>query len=122
MANIVRHRVAVASSDGEFVDEHFGNALYYQVYDEGPGGEWSLIETRKVSAGCGAESGCGGVGCSLAERLFDCEAIFVLRIGPSAAAGAIAAGLRVFEAGGPVDDMLDYVAANGLLDVTGTVS
>ena len=104
MASIVRHRVAVASSDGEFVDEHFGNALYYQVYDEAPGGEWSLIETRKVSAGCGA------------------EAIFVLRIGPSAAAGAIAAGLRVFEAGGPVDDMLDYVAANGLLDVTGTVS
>ncbi len=121
MAKEEQHRVAVASSDGDYVDEHFGNALYYQIFDEHDG-DWSFVETRKVSPSCGfAEEGCGKVGCLLSERLFDCEAIFVLRIGESAAYGAIAAGLRVFEAAGPVDDVLAYVSKQGLLTSVGSV-
>lgn len=120
MTDTKRHRVAVASSDGDYVDEHFGNALYYQVYDEVEG-SWSFVGTRKVRPSCGGAGGCGGMECLLSEKLFDCDAIFVLKIGPSAAEGAMAAGLRVFEAGGPVDDVLDYVATNGILDVAGTV-
>jgi predicted Fe-Mo cluster-binding NifX family protein len=115
-----QHRVAVASSDGDYVDEHFGNALYYQIYDERDN-DWSFIETRKVRPGCGGADGCGGLGCQLAERLSDCEAIFVLRIGETAAAGAIAAGLRVFEAAGPVDDVLTYVSEKGFLETIGAV-
>ncbi|MCH4180306.1 MAG: hypothetical protein LKG13_00420 [Atopobiaceae bacterium] len=112
--------MAVASSNGDYVDEHFGNALYYQVYDS-DGHGWSFVETRKSRPGCGGPGGCGGGACLLSETLADCEAVFVLRIGPSAAVSAARAGLRVFEAGGPVDDMLDYVFANGLLDDTGEV-
>lgn len=80
-------RIAVTTSNGEKVDQHFGKATRFDVYDL-EGDEMKLVETREVA------SYCSGEGLSVAnhkfspdrfskvkEKLVDCEKIYTMKIG-----------------------------------------
>jgi predicted Fe-Mo cluster-binding NifX family protein len=97
------YRVAFASMDGSSVDQHFGSARFFQVYDI-DGSEYHHVEARKPEAKC--QGHCEGGFDHLLEALSDCDAIFVNRIGQSAAEFMIGHGKRVFEAAGPVDAII----------------
>lgn len=109
-------RIALASIDGTYVDQHFGSARIFQVFDV-TGDSWTLVESRRTSALC--QGSCEGGFEHLLEALGDCDAVFVSRIGPSAAAFMIGHGKRVFEAAGPVEDMLEEIISQGTLDEQG---
>lgn len=95
-------RVAFASIDGGTINEHFGSARYWQIYDIDETA--TFIETRKTAAKC--QGHCEGGFDHILEAVGDCEAIFVSKIGPSAAAFMISRGKRVFEAMGEVEELI----------------
>ncbi|GHV20164.1 hypothetical protein FACS18949_01330 [Clostridia bacterium] len=102
-------RVAVASIDGTYVDQHFGSARYWQVYDLNPGA--SHAATRATEAKCGGNCE-GGFG-HILEALSDCDAVFVRKIGQGAAAFMMEHGKRVFEAEGEVEELLAEFSEEG---------
>jgi nitrogen fixation protein NifX len=86
-------RIAFATTDGVMVDEHFGRAGRFAIYEMTAGG-YSFLETRKFAGGRDAEiEGTKGMGRihddkveSKVESLKDCKIIYLTEIGgPSAA-------------------------------------
>jgi predicted Fe-Mo cluster-binding NifX family protein len=106
----MKYRVAFASIDGTAVDQHFGSARYWQIYDISE--EETFIETRKSAAKC--QGHCDGGFEHLLKLLDDCDAIFVLKIGQSAAAFMLAKGKRVFEAVGAIEEIIAQLLMGAL--------
>lgn len=109
------YRVAFAST-GEYIDQHFGSARYFQVYDI-EGSEYSHIATRQTAAKC--QGNCEGGFEHLLEALHDCDVVFVGKIGQSAAAFMIGHGKRVFEASGEVEEIIAQIIEGNLLEELG---
>lgn len=105
-------RIGLASIDGAYVDQHFGSARYWQIYDVD--GEGVFVETRKTKPTCNGH--CEGGFAAQLEVLADCDALFVSKIGEGAAMTMLQKGKRVFEAAGPVEDIVDAVVEQGLLE------
>jgi predicted Fe-Mo cluster-binding NifX family protein len=95
-------RIAFAST-GEYIDQHFGSARFYQVYDLTDGG-YEYVCMRRTDANC--QGHCEGGFDKILETLDDCEAIFVAKIGEGAASYVISKGKRVFEARGALEEIL----------------
>ncbi|MFV0412829.1 MAG: NifB/NifX family molybdenum-iron cluster-binding protein [Oscillospiraceae bacterium] len=106
-------RIAFASTNGDYVDQHFGSARYFQIF-EVEGESSKLVETRTAQPQC--QGSCEGGFEGLLQTLADCDAVFVLKIGQGAAAYMISHGKRVFEAYGLVDEILQQLAASNLLE------
>ncbi len=106
-------RIAFASTDGAYIDQHFGSARFFQIYDL-DGAVYEPVESRQTKAYC--QGNCEGGFDHLYEALKDCDAVFVLKIGQGAAAYMIGRGKRVFEAYGAVDEILEQVLAGNLLE------
>lgn len=92
-------RIGFASSDGINVDEHFGHAKYWEIYDIGD--EAVEIGSRIVHSGCNCHD--TSLLDETLEELSDCKALFVARIGEVAAAYLMQKGVRVFEAAGNIE-------------------
>jgi nitrogen fixation protein NifX len=106
-------RIAFASTDGTWVDQHFGSARYFQIFDLNEEA-CDFVEARRTESYC--RGNCEGGFEHLLKALNDCDAIFVVKIGQGAAAFMISQGKRVFEAYGPVKDILDKLLKEGLLE------
>lgn len=102
------YRLAFAGT-GEYVDQHFGAARCFQVYDI-EGGAYKYVETRETEAG--RQGGFERV----FETLKDCDMVFACQVGPSAAAFMAAKGKRVFEAAGAVEEIIAQIVEKKLLD------
>jgi nitrogenase molybdenum-iron protein alpha/beta subunit/MoaA/NifB/PqqE/SkfB family radical SAM enzyme len=98
-------RVAVASRSGVVVDQHFGDADQFYIY-ESDGVSARLIETRRAPGGgrscdrCGgnttrAEPKSGRIAVAL-ETVADCKAVVAVRIGVSPAKQLARKGIAVF--------------------------
>jgi len=107
------YRIAFAST-GDFIDQHFGSARCFQVYDLADGGNNVYVETRPAQAKC--QGHCEGGFDILLQILLDCDAVFVSRIGQSAAEFMISHGKRVFEASGKIEDILAELKEEKILD------
>lgn len=105
-------RVAFASTDGCYIDQHFGNARIFQVFDISEA-SYEIVESRRSEANC--RGNCEGGFDSLLCALEDCDAVFVLKIGEGAAAFMIGHGKRVFEAQGPVEEIMEQIIEGDLL-------
>jgi len=109
----VGYRIAFAST-GEYIDQHFGSARYFQIYDFADNGNHKHVETRRPEAKY--QVNCEGGFDHLLQALIDCDAVFVSRIGQSAAAFMISHGKRVFEASGKVEDILTKLTKEKILE------
>jgi len=82
-------RIAVTTSNGEKVDQHFGKATRFDVY-EMDDQNMQLIESREVKAYCGANDGEPVDSdhqfsldrfSAVQQKLNDCEKLYTLQIG-----------------------------------------
>ena len=105
-----KFRVAFASSNNAYIDEHFGSAQYFQIYDIDEE-EAEYVEERRINPLC--KGHCEGGFDAAYDLLIDADAIFVLRIGESAASYMIQHGKRVFEAHGFIEDIVNELIADG---------
>lgn len=77
------YKIAVASKHGKLVDQHFGYASEFAVY-EGNGAAFTMVETRRVEKYCTGVEACdtGETGRdNIINALRDCDAVLTMRIG-----------------------------------------
>jgi len=91
-------RIAVASKTGMTVDQHFGQAEQFYIY-ESDGDAASYVETRSVSRYCNGMDDCGekaGRMAGILAAVDDCKGVLALRIGESPLKKLETRGIRVF--------------------------
>lgn len=108
------HRVAIASSDGKFIDQHFGHANRFIIVDVTDTG-YAVVENRVAPPVCNGSDEPSGFQ-RTARLLKDCDAVFVSRIGGPAAQAMFSEGIRVFESLHFIEDVLNKLIANRLLE------
>jgi nitrogen fixation protein NifB len=108
-----RLRIAVGTSDGLNITEHFGFATEFQIWevaDETP--RW--VETRATEPACGADRDTDGRALMKAavDAVADCRAVVVARIGDCALDRLSALGILAFEANETVETAVREIAAH----------
>lgn len=103
-------RVAAASSDGEQIDLHFGQAHTFYIYELTEESA-RFVEKRSMLLTDGHSTEKFR---DLSQALKDCDALLVSQIGPAAAQYVLQAGLRVFEAPYPIEPVLEKLRADVL--------
>ncbi len=91
-------RVAFTSTDGRIIDEHFGAARDFWVWEVGPG-EARLV--TKVSALAGAQDEEDRIA-ARASAIAGCALVYTVRIGGPAAAKLVARRIHPMKTGGEV--------------------
>ena len=105
-------RVAVASSDGKYVNQHFGHAQQFLIFDLQDNGKYKFIELRKNAPSCS-----GGVGNSDAREktldvLEDTDVVLVSHIGPGAVESLISRGIQPYKTPTFIVEALKNLASN----------
>lgn len=98
------YRIAIASSDGESVDQHFGQAGNFLIYEISDG-QVKFIEDREVTANPGEEFHSDANFERITILLKDCKAVFVRKIGERAIRYLLVNGIKSF----PVDFSLNFI-------------
>jgi nitrogen fixation protein NifB len=97
--------VAVASTGGGRVNQHFGRAEEFWVYEAAPG--WArFVQARNVRRFCSGLLGCDDDPSALdklVEMLSDCAAVIVTDIGPHPRSALEVAGVRCITVGDDTD-------------------
>jgi nitrogen fixation protein NifB len=104
-------RIAVASGDGMFVDQHFGHATQFLICETNPEG-FQLVEVRRNNPACGADwtPGAADPMERSAALVADCRAVLVARIGECGVDRLAERGIEAFEVTGPIQTALRRLA------------
>ena len=84
-------KVAVASSDGKFVNQHFGRAEKFLIFELKDDGEYEFLELRETAPRCG---GSADLKRKTLDMISDCGIILISQIGPGAANKLISRGIE----------------------------
>ncbi len=77
------YRIAVASTDGKYVNEHFGRAKQFLIFELDDNG-YQFLELRQNQPSCHVEGSDESAHLQTIKLLEDCKAVLVARIGPGA--------------------------------------
>jgi predicted Fe-Mo cluster-binding NifX family protein len=91
------YRIAIASSDGESVNQHFGQARNLLVYEIDDDNNVNFIEDREINLISDEAAHTDRNMHIFAEALNDCSAVFVRRIGAQSAKYLHSRNIRTFE-------------------------
>lgn len=100
-------KIAVASSDGVNVDQHFGQAKQFLIYKATPTA-FKLLDELVVdpySPGDKDHSFDRDRFTKVTEKLTDCRKIFVTKIGKAPAAELVKMGIELVIYQGPISDI-----------------
>lgn len=105
-------KIAVASSDGIVVNQHFGHAREFYIY-EVVGDDVKLLEKRKVEPVCdGGNHDDKRLGENM-DKIGDCNYLLVSKIGYGAVAVAKQRGVIPYEIPGMIEEsiqqLLNYI-------------
>jgi nitrogen fixation protein NifX len=106
------NRIAVASNDGNSIDQHFAQATRFYIYDVLEN-SYEFIELRTNVKVEGHDENQFD---KVLEVLKDCRAIFVAQIGPGAARYINNKGFRTFESPYPVEKVLNRMIEKHILE------
>lgn len=102
---------AVASSDGFLVDQHFGRAKSFDVYEVGQEGEPRFVESRKVQRPCSGQGHSNEALDAVVRTLGDCAFVIVARVGPGARAALSQRGIEAYEIVAEAEAAIEKVRA-----------
>lgn len=74
-------KVAVASSDGKIVNQHFGKAQKFLIFEINNNSEYEFIELRQTVPRCGEDP---DIKYGTINLISDCDILLVSQIGPGA--------------------------------------
>lgn len=100
------YRVAVASSDGESVNRHYGKADSFFIYSVNDEEGFELVEERKVKPVCLGESHLKNEMEESTARFTDCRYLVAAKIGTGADASLNARGITTMELPGSIEDAI----------------
>lgn len=99
-------KIAVASSDGINVDQHFGRARGFMIYRLSNIG-YEYLETRENGAHCSAHSHDDNALDQAAELISDCQGAVVAQIGSGAIDALIEHRIMAFTLPGTVEEAFE---------------
>lgn len=111
----MQHRIAVASTDGKVINQHFGHADRYHILDISEAGH-TFVETRESPPVCGPQGHSNQGFDGVIALLADCQGIFVSRIGPGASGYMKSKGVLVFEAPYPIENVISKIIKGNILE------
>jgi nitrogen fixation protein NifX len=101
--NFMAFRVAVASSDGKVVNQHFGHAEQFIIFDVRDENNYSLVELRKVNPPCSSgEHDPYGLEKAV-DMISDCNYVLCCQIGKGAEIILAEKGISAFIIGNYVE-------------------
>ncbi|MBW4080350.1 NifB/NifX family molybdenum-iron cluster-binding protein [Paenibacillus sp. S150] len=105
-------KVAVGSSDGYVINEHFGRCSRFLIYEIETDGTYSQIENRSTER---RSAGQGGHDANqlqtAAEVLADCAFVLVSQIGPGARAVLHDRGIQAMAVQSPIEQALERLTS-----------
>ncbi len=104
-------KVAVASSDGKFVNQHFGMAQQFLIFEIDDGGEYKFLELRENAPACDVEGHTEDDMTRSVKLISDCKAVIASQIGPAAVDILINNGIDPYIAPTFIDDALKQLAS-----------
>lgn len=99
-------KIAVASSDGIVVNQHFGRAKQFYIYEK-QGNKFHFIEKRRGIPFCNHGEYEDGALQHAIDLIEDCFGVLVLQIGSAAEQVLEEKGITVFVARGYIEDVLN---------------
>lgn len=118
----MKTRIAVASTDGKVVNQHFGRADVFYIIeaDMESRAQFELKEIRQAAAFCeGGEHRDDRLD-EAVKRIADCEYVLVSKIGYRAAVALETVGVKVFEIPGiireSIEKMLNYIEIQEMIN------
>ncbi len=110
-------RVAVASSDGKVVNQHFGAASQFLIFDV-DARHFSLVETREATRACHSGAHDEDKLLQSVKHLADCKLVLISRVGPGAQALLKAHGIDCYECGLFIDEALQRLQTSPYVQKT----
>lgn len=101
------YKVAVASSDGIVVNQHFGRADTFYIFEVSEANEYRLLETRTVTPICNRRDHDDDELRDNVGKFQDCRYILVSRIGSGAANVVEQSGIIPMELPGIIGESID---------------
>ncbi|MDF2503083.1 NifB/NifX family molybdenum-iron cluster-binding protein [Clostridium sp.] len=105
------YKVAIASSDGKFVDQHFGKASKFTIY-EIENNKFNLLEVRENKPSCGDNGHQESAMFNSINLLLDCKVVLISMIGVGPDQILFEKGIVTYETSDSINDALEYVASN----------
>lgn len=113
------YKVAVASSDGKVVNQHFGRAEQFLIIEVDEEGLFKLVEVRKLNRVCNNGEHDEEDMQKRVSELTDCKYVLVSRIGQGAENILEAKGISAYEIPDFIEDaltkLISYVEINKLI-------
>ena len=105
-------RVAVASNDGKVINQHFGHAQEFLIFDLNDDGTFEFVETRENIPTCnGGDHSISALDSTL-DIIKDTKIVLVSQIGPGASQYLISNGIQPFMMPTYIDEALEKLAVN----------
>ena len=114
------YKIAVASTDGKVVNQHFGRADQFYIIEVHDEGRYELIELRRLPPVCqGGDHDDDAIQRNV-KSLSDCQYVLVSRIGQRAENELEGQGISVYIIPDIIEDALNklisYVEINNMID------
>ncbi|MDE5619702.1 MAG: dinitrogenase iron-molybdenum cofactor biosynthesis protein [Ruminococcus sp.] len=103
------YRIAVASSDGIVVNQHFGHADKFLIYKVDGDGSYRFLEIRNVEPVCSFGNHDSGKLTENLEKIRDCKYLLVSKIGIGASMRAEQLGITPVELPDIIEDSVRKV-------------
>ncbi|ATW28009.1 NifB/NifX family molybdenum-iron cluster-binding protein [Candidatus Formimonas warabiya] len=99
-------RVAAASSDGKFINQHFGRASQFYIF-EIRDDQYHFVELRKNVPPCGGGEHDEDTLRKSVNLIGDCRVVLVNQIGPGAASVLNSRGIQSFRVQNFIEEALE---------------
>lgn len=103
-------RIAIASTDGKVINEHFGRAKEFYIVNVFDVGRYEYMEKRSVAPLCSGGEHSDNALDELIEILSDCNMILAARIGAPMKTALESRGVTVLESPAVIEDALPLLA------------
>ena len=100
-------KIAIASTDGQYVNVHFGRAERFLIYGLKEDGDTDFLEERNVNTVCHGGYHLVDEMRKKAESFSDCEYVIALKIGDGAVHMLGEYGISPIEHPGDIEEALD---------------
>lgn len=104
------YKVAVASSDGKVVNQHFGRATQFLIFDVQEDGSFQFVTLRKNEPICKDGEHLQDALAYTLEQLSDCQAVVVSQVGPGVSSVLVSRGIYPFVYPDFIEDSLKWLA------------
>lgn len=90
------YRIAVASSDGKVVNQHFGHCRQFIIFEVSDFEEWDFKETRETLPPCSFGEHSSSLLDEAIKKIYDCSVVVVSQIGYGAEQALLQSGIKTY--------------------------